>query len=462
MAIDASGSTGHTLLWHALAQNDVDMQHHQLLNLDTSNLPLSAAPPTVHPPANQWLHDWDNPSRVWTATQPNFSHLAGSLTIGAGGQQRAITELGTIGVGTWQASVITAPYLTTLDLIRAPLSDVNLNQHKLINVANPVNPQDAVNMQFMDSMLLGLNPKPAVRLASTTSITIRQGTPMVDGIQTVINDRVLVKNEVGGRALENGIYVVSSGNWPRATDCSDDDPANPGTNINRAFCTVLEGSQSGTKWVESAVVATINTSPVAFVLFTDASSGGAPGPPGPPGQGVPVGGSTHQVLRKIDGTNYNTEWANPSITQGVYSTLQTGLIQPTGGIILPTPPLPNPGAMMGLAGYIIPQTSGKVIATVAGFIYNNNASGSGQTRLCFGTGTAPLNNAPQPAGTSTLLGASPALGSLGASRAVPFCVTGVITGLPLGIQIWFDLWAQALVAGTIFMGNVSVTSYEIP
>jgi len=36
---------------------------------------------------------------------------------------------------------------------------------------------------------------------------------------------------------------------------------------------------------------------------------GVPGPQGASGQGVPVGGSTGQVLRKVSGTNYDTEWA---------------------------------------------------------------------------------------------------------------------------------------------------------
>ena len=32
---------------------------------------------------------------------------------------------------------------------------------------------------------------------------------------------------------------------------------------------------------------------------------------GDPGEGVPAGGTAGQVLRKIDGTDYNTEWATP-------------------------------------------------------------------------------------------------------------------------------------------------------
>ena len=43
-----------------------------------------------------------------------------------------------------------------------------------------------------------------------------------------------------------------------------------------------------------------------------AGAPGTPGAPGAPGQGVPVGGTAGQVLAKIDGTNYNTEWSSLS------------------------------------------------------------------------------------------------------------------------------------------------------
>ena len=39
---------------------------------------------------------------------------------------------------------------------------------------------------------------------------------------------------------------------------------------------------------------------------------GATGSAGPAGQGVPTGGTAGQVLSKIDGTDYNTEWVTPS------------------------------------------------------------------------------------------------------------------------------------------------------
>lgn len=44
---------------------------------------------------------------------------------------------------------------------------------------------------------------------------------------------------------------------------------------------------------------------------TDGAAG-APGADGTDGVGVPAGGTTGQVLAKIDATNYNTEWVDPA------------------------------------------------------------------------------------------------------------------------------------------------------
>lgn len=44
---------------------------------------------------------------------------------------------------------------------------------------------------------------------------------------------------------------------------------------------------------------------------------GPTGDPGADGQGVPVGGTTGQVLAKVDGTDYNTEWVDVSGGAGI-------------------------------------------------------------------------------------------------------------------------------------------------
>lgn len=49
-----------------------------------------------------------------------------------------------------------------------------------------------------------------------------------------------------------------------------------------------------------------------------AGPAGATGPTGANGQGVPTGGTTNQLLAKIDSTNYNTQWiTNTSITKAL-------------------------------------------------------------------------------------------------------------------------------------------------
>ena len=53
---------------------------------------------------------------------------------------------------------------------------------------------------------------------------------------------------------------------------------------------------------------------------------GPQGPQGPTGQGVPAGGTAGQVLSKIDGTDYNTEWVTPSAGGGVQTDSTTSTV----------------------------------------------------------------------------------------------------------------------------------------
>ena len=63
------------------------------------------------------------------------------------------------------------------------------------------------------------NQKEAVRAATTANITL-SGTQTIDGVALVADDRVLVKDQTDGTA--NGIYIVKSGAWTRATDTDSD------------------------------------------------------------------------------------------------------------------------------------------------------------------------------------------------------------------------------------------------
>lgn len=448
MAIEVAG-TGHTLLWYALAQNDVDMQHHKLLNLDTSNLQELGKPPSIHPPVNQWLHSWDNPTSTWIATRPRFIDIAGVLTTGVGGQQRAITELGTIAVGTWQGSIIAGPYLPTLNQIRQPLADVNMASHRIINVLNPINPQDVVTKGFMDYLLQGLNPKAACRLASTR-YTAPVGLHGIDGVTPRAGDRILLKNqEDGNRGAENGIWIAEASQWHRADD------ANTFDEYNRLYCTVREGLvNAGTSWVQ-VIPQTAQGQVQQYILFAVIGASGQ-GEPGPPGPGVPAGGITGQILKKHSNDDYDTEWITvPGITQPVYAILQTGQLNPTGTSNAT-------GRMMGLAGIITLITSGKFVATINGFLWNNNAAGAVVCGMRLGTGSAPRNGDVIPAGSIPIGGAS-ALSRMPANGIAPFSLSCVIGGLGTGVPIWIDLLVQCPSGiGVASVAAVSIDAYEIP
>lgn len=249
-----------TLILNGLAQNDLDMANHKLLNLDTSNLPPSGIPPTIHPAANNWLHDWDSTTLEWTATRPTFTDISGLLTTQ---QQLGIRHLGIVLQGTWEANIIGNTYLPTLDGIRSPAANVSMGGNRLTNLGNPVNPTDAVNMAFMDMLLTGLNPKEAVRCATTERIVLSTLVRPVDGVTLVAGDRVLVKNQgTGIAAAENGIYIAATGAWSRSTD------ADTGAELDRAYCTVLEGTINiGSSWVQVNTITNLGTDPVDFLLF---------------------------------------------------------------------------------------------------------------------------------------------------------------------------------------------------
>lgn len=97
-----------------------------------------------------------------------------------------------------------------------PNNSVNLNNQKIINLAEPTNPSDGATKNYVDSSLVGLRWKVAVRVATTGNITLSGISTAIDGITLVAGDRVLVKDQTTGS--QNGIYIAASGAWSRSED----------------------------------------------------------------------------------------------------------------------------------------------------------------------------------------------------------------------------------------------------
>jgi len=121
------------------------------------------------------------------------------------------------------------------------LVNLDMTQNAVINVADPVNGQDAANKRYVDSVAQGLDVKESVRVATTANIALT-GTPAIDGVTVAIGDRVLVKNQTA--AIDNGVYIVTAAAWTRAADYA------AGAVAAGSFTFIEEGAtQSDSGWV---------------------------------------------------------------------------------------------------------------------------------------------------------------------------------------------------------------------
>jgi hypothetical protein len=137
-----------------------------------------------------------------------------------------------------------------------------------ISVADaPVSGTDAVNKNYVDANMAGLTWKNSVKVATTANITL-SGTQTIDGIAVIAGDRVLVKAQ--STASQNGIYVVASGTWVRATDMDATTPVNE---LNSAAVFVEQGTVfADTGWTQINLITTLETDAIAFTQFNGAAN----------------------------------------------------------------------------------------------------------------------------------------------------------------------------------------------
>lgn len=118
---------------------------------------------------------------------------------------------------------------------------VNVGGFKVTNMATPVSGTDATTKDYVDNLVQGLIVKNAVKVATTTNITL-SGTQTIDGYSVQVNDRVLVKNQT--TAANNGIYSAQSSTWTRTTDADTWDEL-----ISAYVFVQLGSTQADTGWV---------------------------------------------------------------------------------------------------------------------------------------------------------------------------------------------------------------------
>jgi cytoskeletal protein CcmA (bactofilin family) len=105
------------------------------------------------------------------------------------------------------------------------IGDITANE---FFITGPIDsaPNSVVPKSYVDSVAVGLTPlAPCDVCSNAAALTSLSGLPIIDGVQTTANMRILVNAQGGfdsaGNAIPdiaNGVYVVSSGSWTRASD----------------------------------------------------------------------------------------------------------------------------------------------------------------------------------------------------------------------------------------------------
>ena len=213
------------------------------------------------------------------------------LTVNAKGRVTAASLLSAGDIPNITASQVSnfasTVQATRLDQFANPTSDVNLNSHKLSNVADPVSSSDAATKNYVDMTATGLTFKNSCRVASTgTNVNLSAPGTTIDSVSLNNGDRILIKDQ--SDATANGIYIYNgaSSAMTRSLDANTSAEVKSGM-----FVLITEGSiNSDVGFVLATTGAiTLGTTNLSFVAFS--SGGGSV----TAGNGINVVGSTVSV-----------------------------------------------------------------------------------------------------------------------------------------------------------------------
>ena len=301
--------------------------------------------------------------------------------------------------------------------------------------AAPVSATDIVNKSYVDAIAQGLNPKQAVKCATTANITL-SGLQTIDTYSVQVGDRVLVKNQT--TSSQNGIYVAASGAWTRSTDMD------VWSEVPGAYTVVSFGSaNANTAWVCTASdTGTIGVTAMPWVQFSGVSTYYA-------GTGLSLASNTFSIT-------------NTGVTAGSY-----GLASKTLSATVNAQ-----GQLTALSAADIAIGASQITSgTIASSLISGNYTGiTGVGTLTAGTWNATTIGVPYGGtGATTLTGYVKGNGTaaFSASTTVPTTdLSGQITNAQLqnstisGVSLGSNLFSLTIgtgLSGTSYNGSSAVT-----
>ena len=239
----------------------------------------------------------------------------------------------------------------TITLAPTGTGTIDVSSKRITSLADPTQASDGATKSYVDSIASGLDPKASVVVATYAALpayTYNNGSSgvgatltgsatgvlTVDGVAVVLNDRVLVKDETGGNAPYNGIYLCTTagavGTAYVLTRSTDFDQA---AEIPSGFTFVESGTnQSDTGWVctTSATSLVVGTTAITFVQFSGAGQYTA-------GTGLTLTGSQFSISNTaVTANSYGNSTAIPSFTvnqQGQLTAASTNVVVAPAGTL---------------------------------------------------------------------------------------------------------------------------------
>jgi hypothetical protein len=258
-------------------------------------------------------------------------------------------------------------HLSRLDQMAAPNTNLSLNSHRLINVSDPVDPQDATTKAYVDALKQGLTPKDSVIAASTGNLVL-SGTQTIDGVNVVAGDRVLVKDQ--SDPIQNGIYVVVNGGaWTRAIDMNAAADV-----VSGAYVFVEQGTvNDNSGWVLTTNEPVIGTSSLDFVQFSGAGQITAGAGMTKSGNTLNVVGTSNRIVINADSIDIADTYAGQN-TINTVGTITTGV---WNGTVIALTHGGTGSDLSGLStGALIKKSGSGMVAAVAGTDYLSPTAGT--------------------------------------------------------------------------------------
>lgn len=160
------------------------------------------------------------------------------------------------------AGLTAAITTVSLDQMTSPAADLSMNSKRLRNLPAPVNADEPLRLIDGLNMQAGSDFKNSVRVMTDANIAALSGTPIVDGIQTAVGDRIAAMGQTDPSKRLVYVIPVGAGAWVIADDFKQ------GSLTSGAVYAVEEGTFQGRSYrLNNTGAVTVGTTNLNWQLY---------------------------------------------------------------------------------------------------------------------------------------------------------------------------------------------------